>query len=51
MTEDKTSGAASDDQIDWDAIDWQNVEKEVTRLQARILIPKSNVKMRPLGAE
>lgn len=49
MTEDKTSGAASDDQIDWDAIDWQNVEKEVTRLQARILIPKSNVKMRPLG--
>jgi GH25 family lysozyme M1 (1,4-beta-N-acetylmuramidase) len=36
MTEDNTSGADSDDPIDWDAIDWQKVEKEVTRLQARI---------------
>jgi len=36
MTEDKTSGAASDDHIDWDAIDWQKVEKEVNRLQTRI---------------
>jgi len=36
MTEDEISGAASNDPIDWEAIDWQKVEKEVNRLQTRI---------------
>lgn len=37
MTEGKPSGAITDDQIDWEAINWQKVEKEVKRLQARIV--------------
>lgn len=37
MAEEQSFGAASDDTIDWDTIDWGKVEKEVKRLQARIV--------------
>jgi RNA-directed DNA polymerase len=33
----ENSGAAPGDQIDWEAIDWPAVEKEVRRLQSRIV--------------
>jgi RNA-directed DNA polymerase len=37
MAEEQSFGADSDDRIDWDTIDWDKVEKDVKRLQARIV--------------
>ena len=37
MTAASTAGAASHQQVDWHAIDWQRVHQNVRRLQARIV--------------